>query len=233
MYPERRGGSPPDSSDGVDFRAVLYGNPRGASSVARGPSPSLGPPSGREFPSAGDSRTSTWGREPPEVMWGNTHYGDWLNATSPSSRRSFLPAGVQRIGEAQRVRGTASYRGPSGISQAYKPIGRPSDTPFAYETGEEYLGAVAREPYIAIPPTSSPPDMYGRPGDQHSGGAGFAFDAPDDVDAAVGDVYVLAPDADPCGIDGQSKLHGGASEWAANKCPSFSSLTLLEYSHCP
>lgn len=206
MYPERRGGSPPATSDGVDFRTLLYGDPRGIPSALGGPSPSMRAPTGGE--DTGANRASTWGAEPPQMMWSSTHYGDWLSSSSPSSRQTFLPEDVQRVGEAQRVRGTASYRGPSGISHSQKSNAEIPYTPVAVDTREAYLGAVTGESYIRSPSGAAFPDIYGRPTSHGSRLPDFDLGAPNDMDAAGGDVYVLSPDGDASGADGRLALQG-------------------------
>lgn len=205
MYRERRRGSPPNSPDGADFRTLLYGDPGRIPSALGGPSPSVRAATGGEV--AGADPTSTWGTEPPQMIWAGTHYGDWLRASSPS-RQAFLPEDVQRVGEAQRVRGTASYRGPSGISQSEKPNGEIPYSAVAVDTREVYLGAVTGEPYIRCPSGAPLPDIYGHSTGHSTRGRDFSLGAPIDMDVSGGDVYVLAPDEEPSGVEGRPQQTG-------------------------
>lgn len=199
MHSEGRRRVPSPSSHGVDFRAVLYGNTQDDPSMYQGSS-SLGPPpvAGTELAGA-PQRAFLSGGGAQQVLWSNTHYGDWLTESSPSSRRSFFPEDVQRVGEVQRVRGAASYRGPSGISQSQ--IGVSPCTPFALDQGKPYLGAGTGEAYIGSPPQVSSSDIYGRPSSRSSRGRHVFFDGSADIETSGEDVYVLAPGGDPCAVE--------------------------------
>ena len=208
MNPEQQDrGAPSDETDGIDCRAVFYGNLLGASSFSGGPVLDQGPPHMvREFSSAKDSESTVWGRGTSESMWSNTHYGEWLSASVSSLRRPLLPEGVQRIGDVHRIRGKASYSGPSGLSQSRKPTGVREAAPFASDVGEGYFGAVAQEPYVREPPVGLQADIYGRPRSSYGREGGLSFGTNDAATTANGGVYMLAPDADPCGIGGKATI---------------------------
>lgn len=125
----------------------------------------------------------------PGLMWADTHYRDWL---APPQLPNVIgnrnqSAAIKRVGEAQRVRGPESYRGPSGISQSGLipggPFGGAPLGALGAPTGREFLGCVTGEAYVSPPSDSYPP---GYPG-------GFSAGR---EDTPVKDVYLLAPDGD-------------------------------------
>lgn len=193
----------PRSSDRVDFRAVLYGNPAGATSIVGVTLPTMGLPT--EGGHAEVTERSIGEQDHSQVMWASTHYGEWLEASSPSSRRPLLPEGVKRVGEAQRIRGIDSYRGPSGISQTQSFSGAGIDErPVAATTREAYLGSLMGESYVGCH-SSTTPSVYGIRRSQRGGRADFNPGEIDESEAA--NVYVLAPsEEDPCGPEREQQL---------------------------
>ncbi|KAL8452101.1 hypothetical protein Emed_001540 [Eimeria media] len=215
MFPEDSSGSPANSAEnGVDFREVLYGSgrPGGPSGVGRvqqpysegGPlSPTRGPPSESS---------------PPQGNWGiNTSYGDWLLASSSASpKQPLLLERVQRVGEVQRLRDAASYRGPSGISQPrlqqqqqqqqQQPVlySRSLRAEDSQRDNKAYLGAVGEGPYVGAREGGGPqcmqpsPSVYGLREQQRESMQRplLDFSSPQDLRESNTDVYVLAPDSD-------------------------------------
>ncbi|KAL8271737.1 hypothetical protein Esti_004332 [Eimeria stiedai] len=216
-------GSPANSADGVDYRGLLYGSARpGAPSVVGrvhpysegGPAPSggeqsRGPPSAASWADA----SSVQGE------WASTSFGDWLLASSSASpAQPLLLDRVQRVGEVQRLRDAASYRGPSGISQPRLPGDGLSYSRAVHSDDSQkdnaYLGAMGEGPHVGGrgggPPCMPPsPSVYGLRNHQREIGQRgplVAFPSPQDSKEPGTDVYVLAPDGDTDFTSGRNAL---------------------------